>query len=174
MAWQHSSQKSKPRNVMDRWQHMACARNIHPPTHITHITHIRAHAHTCAAVGRLVGSFTRHLATSSRIALLKCFLLLSAGGREGGRRGRPGPGWESRSGQGQQRAAGEGTLRGDGGGSRGRTRPRPPTNHSTTRTPHTHPHLSPGWAAGSGWSSAAPSWAAGAQRGRARAPAPAG
>lgn len=29
---------------------------------------------TCAAVGRLVGSLTRHLATSSRIALEKCFL----------------------------------------------------------------------------------------------------
>lgn len=36
---------------------------------------------TCAAVGRLVGSLTRHLATSSRIALLKCFLLLSAAER---------------------------------------------------------------------------------------------
>lgn len=40
--------------------------------------HTSAKRRTCAAVGRLVGSLTRHLATSSRIALLKCFLLVSA------------------------------------------------------------------------------------------------
>ena len=43
-----------------------------------------ARGRTCAAVGRFVGSLTRHLATSSRIALLKCFLLLSAAGGGGG------------------------------------------------------------------------------------------
>lgn len=41
---------------------------------------LRGVERTCAAVGRLAGSLTRHLDTSSRIALLKCFLLVSAPG----------------------------------------------------------------------------------------------
>lgn len=144
---------------------------------------------TCAAVGRLAGSLTRHLDTSSRIALLKCFLLVSEG--MAGR----GSGWwlSQRRSSGttlhclaeallacrlpvnRQPTRGRQCLQPSWDmGTAGLTHacqpalpgPRAPkaAAGSAPCNPTQGAHLTPAWAAGSGWSSAAP--AAAGQRGK--------